>query len=286
MTEIEKPLQGQSALITAGGAAISTAAAKLLVRDGASVVLMGRTSEPLEQARSHILADYPAARVELHCGDGCVEADVQAALQRTYELAGRLDIVVSTVGGGGFKPLWMVEADEFAADLKLNIMSAFLVTKHAAMMMQGGGSIVCISSTAAKLPFAYLSSYNTAKAGLEGFVRVAAEELGPRGIRVNAVRPGMTRSAGTSGMFDMQSIVDRTIAECPLGRLGEPEDIAPAIRFLAGPESRWMTGQSFAVDGGNELRRNPDMTDMVVQMFGPSAATTPQGTSEAKTGNG
>ena len=69
-------------------------------------------------------------------------------------------------------------------------------------------------------------------------------------------------------MFEIPSIVSRTEDECPLGRVGEPEDVAPAIRFLAGPESAWMTGQSFAVDGGNELRKNPDLTDMVEQMFG------------------
>ncbi len=138
--------------------------------------------------------------------------------------------------------------------------------------MPRGGSIVCVSSIAAKLTYPYLSSYNTAKAGLEGFVRVAADELGGRRVRVNAVRPGMTRSAGTEGMFGIPSVVDRVIDECTLGRLGEPEDIAPAIRYFAGPESSWVTGQSFAVDGGNELRRNPDLSDMVIRMFGPEAA--------------
>jgi len=88
---------------------------------------------------------------------------------------------------------------------------------------------------------------------------------------VNAVRPGMTRSAGTAGMFANPSVVSRVIDECTLGRLGEAEDIAPAIRFFAGPESGWATGQSFAVDGGNELRRNPDLSDMVARMFGADA---------------
>ncbi len=266
-----RPLEGQSVLITAGAAAISIASAKLLVRDGAAVMLMGRRIGALEEARAAIIATEPDAHVALFAGDALNEADVVAALQKTHYLAGRLDAVVSTVGGSSFKPLLMLEESEMVSDLKLNIVSAFLATKHAVPLMKPGGSIVCISSMAAKLTFAYLSSYNTAKAGLEGFVRVAADELGRRGIRVNAVRPGMTRSAGTAGMFASATVVAQAVEQVPLGRLGEAEDIAPAVRFLAGPESSWMTGQSFAVDGGNELRRNPDLSDMVAQIFGPEA---------------
>lgn len=264
-------LRGQTALVTAGAAAISIAAAKLLVRDGAAVVLMGRREEALVAARQQILADHPGARVEIFPGDAMKESDVVAALQKTHALNGRLDIVVSTVGGGAFKPVLMLCEQELVDDLKLNIVSAFLVTKHAVPLMVTGGSIVCISSMAAKLTFPYLVSYNTAKAGLEGFVRAAADELGRRKIRINAVRPGMTRSAGTSSMFELPNVVESALEQVPLGRLGEPEDIAPAIRYLAGPESSWMTGQSFAVDGGNELRRNPDLSAMVAAMFGPEA---------------
>ncbi|MCA8010208.1 SDR family NAD(P)-dependent oxidoreductase [Burkholderia cenocepacia] len=271
MTTNLKPLANQTAFITAGAAAISMAAAKLLARDGAAMVLMGRRLDALQDAKAIILASCPDARVEVHSGDACVEADVVAGLRKAYDLSNRLDIVISAVGGSGFKPLLMLETEELINDLTLNIVSAFLATKHAVPLMQRGGSIVCVSSIAAKLTYAYLSSYNTAKAGLEGFVRIAADELGGRGIRVNAVRPGMTRSGGTAGMFVIPSVVDRVVNECTLGRLGEPEDIAPAIRYFAGPESSWVTGQSFAVDGGNELRRNPDLSDLVVQMFGPEA---------------
>lgn len=266
-----RALENQTAFITAGAAAISVAAARLLVRDGARVLLMGRRLQALQEARAEILADYPDAEIALHSGDGCLEADVRAGVQKAHALANRLDIVVSAVGGSGFKPLLMLETEELLNDLSLNIVSAFLATKHAAPLMPRGGSIVCVSSIAAKLPFRYLASYNTAKAGLEGFVRVAADELGERGVRVNAVRPGMTRSAGTRSMFADDEVISQITHECPLGRLGEPEDIAPAIRFLAGPESSWMTGQSFAIDGGNELRRNPDLSALVKKIYGENA---------------
>jgi NAD(P)-dependent dehydrogenase (short-subunit alcohol dehydrogenase family) len=211
--------------------------------------------------------------VETHAGDACEEADVRAALDKAHAMRGRLDILVPTVGGGSFKPLLMLTAADLKAELTLNIVSAFLVVRYGAPMMNGG-AIVCMSSTAATLPFAYLPAYHTSKGGLENFVRAAAEELGSAGIRVNAVRPGLTRSDATGPMFASPDILGRFIAEFPLGRAGEPDDIAQAVRFLAGPESSWVTGQSIAVDGGNEIRKNPDLSDMIALMLGQDTLDT------------
>ena len=135
----------------------------------------------------------------------------------------------------------------------------------------GGGAIVCISSDAAKLVFPWLPAYTTGKSALEGFVRAAAEELSPFKIRVNAVRPGMTRSAATAALFADEEIYRRFAAEKPLGRLGEPDDVASGVRYLAGPESSWVTGQSLAIEGGNELRKAPDLGPMVEQIYGRDA---------------
>ncbi len=263
-------LAGTSAFVTGGAGGIGSASARLLVRDGAAVLLMGRRKEPLEKTRDALLNEFPDALIDIHAGDGCEEKDVRAGLDKTFALQGRLDIIVSTVGGGGFRPLLMLDADTFRAELNVNIISAFLTVRYGVPMMEGG-SIVCISSTAATLPFAYLPAYHTSKGGLENFVRAAAEELGSAGVRVNAVRPGLTRSDATGPMFASPEILDRFIAEFPLGRAGEPEDIAQAVRYLAGPESSWVTGQSFAVDGGNEIRKNPDLSDMIALMFGQEA---------------
>jgi NAD(P)-dependent dehydrogenase (short-subunit alcohol dehydrogenase family) len=177
------------------------------------------------------------------------------------------------VGGGGFKPLLMLSADDVRAEFEANTISAFHAIRHGAPLMERGGSIICISSTAATMPFGYLAAYHIGKAALEALVRAAAEELGSAGIRVNAVRPGMTRARDTAPMFDSPDVINTFLPEYPLGRLGAPADIAGAVRFLAGPESGWMTGQSFAVDGGNELRRNPDLTPMVEAMLGAEAVT-------------
>tara|TARA_B110000503_G_scaffold2955_1_gene3967 strand:- start:12 stop:416 length:405 start_codon:yes stop_codon:yes gene_type:complete len=107
--------------------------------------------------------------------------------------------------------------------------------------------------------------------GLEGLVRSAAEELSPFKIRVNAVRPGLTRSKATRALFANPDLYQRFAAEKPLERLGEPGDIAHGIRYLAGPESSWVTGQSFAIEGGNELRKGADMSAMVEQIYGADA---------------
>ena len=266
-----RPLEGKTALITAGAGAIARASASLLLRDGALVVLMGRRLSALEETRDRLLQERPGGRIELVAGDARDEQAVRDALATTHALAGRLDILVPTVGGGGFRPMLMMDAQTLRDELDYNIVSTFLAVRYGVPLMQPGGAIVCISSTAAKMPFAYLSGYHTAKTGLEGFVRAAAEELGSAGIRINAVRPGMTRSASTNAMFETPAIADAFLKEFPLGRLGEPEDIAEAVRFLAGPESSWITGQSIAVDGGNELRKNPDLTEAVTQMFGRDA---------------
>jgi NAD(P)-dependent dehydrogenase (short-subunit alcohol dehydrogenase family) len=266
-------LAGQGAIVTGGSGGIGSACARLLLRDGAAVLIMGRRLEALEKTRAALLEAVPGGTVEINAGDACSETDVRAALDKAFAMRGRLDILVPTVGGGGFKPLLMLDADTLRAELELNIISAFLVVRYGAPMMNGG-AIVCMSSTAATLPFAYLPAYHTAKGGLENFVRAAAEELGAAGIRVNAVRPGLTRSEATGPMFASPDILGRFVAEFPLGRAGEPEDIAQAVRYLAGPESAWVTGQSFAVDGGNEIRKNPDLSDMIALMYGQEALDT------------
>jgi NAD(P)-dependent dehydrogenase (short-subunit alcohol dehydrogenase family) len=266
----DKVLAGKTAFITGGSGGIGSHSARLLVRDGAAVLLMGRRLDALEEKRAWLRAEFPDARVELYAGDACEEKDVQAALDAAYAIAGRLDIIVPTVGGGAFRPLLMLNADQLRAELNVNIVSAFIAVRYGVPLMEGG-AIVCISSTAAKLPFAYLPAYHTSKGGLENFVRAAAEELGSAGVRINAVRPGLTRSDATGPMFASPDILQRFVNEFPLGRAGEPDDIAQAVRYLAGPESSWVTGQSFAVDGGNEIRKNPDLSDMIALMYGKEA---------------
>jgi NAD(P)-dependent dehydrogenase (short-subunit alcohol dehydrogenase family) len=189
------------------------------------------------------------------------EVAVRAALQAAHDLADRLDVAFATVGGGGFKPLIDHTAQDLRDAFDMNVVSTFSVIAGAAPLMRPGGSIVCLSSGAAVLTFRHLTAYHVAKAALEGLVRMAADELGPSGIRVNAIRPGLTRSGATQAIFD-GGATPAFLPEYPLGRLGEAHDMAGAVRFLAGPESAWVTGQMIAVDGGNLLRRSPDLAPL------------------------
>jgi NAD(P)-dependent dehydrogenase (short-subunit alcohol dehydrogenase family) len=264
---------GKTVFVTGGSGAIGGACAEAIVRDGAAALLMGRRADALEETRDGILERCPGATVELFPGDAMDEPQVKAALAAARDIQGSLDVVIPTVGGGAIRPLLMHDKTTFQETLDLNIMSTFLAVRHAAPLMaaNGGGTVVCISSDAAKLVFPWLPAYTTGKSALEGFVRAAAEELSPFKIRVNAVRPGMTRAAGTAALFADEEIYRRFAAEKPLGRLGEPEDVAAGVRYLAGPESSWVTGQSLAIEGGNELRKAPDLGPMVEQIYGAEA---------------
>lgn len=252
-------LQGRSALVTGGSGGIGAASATALAKDGAAVMIMGRNEDALVAAKERIMGTVPGAHIDLAVGDALSVDDMQLALSRARDLTGHLEILVPTVGGGGFGMLVTKSVEDFRADMDYNITTAFLAMRYGAPLMNAGGSIICISSTAATMPFPALASYCAAKAGLEALVRTAADEFAPMKIRVNAVRPGLTRSNATGDMFADQRVIDRFLEEIPLARTGEPHDIAAAVRYLAGPESSWVTGQSFAVDGGQELRKNPDL---------------------------
>ncbi len=261
-----------TAIVTGANGGIGTASSELLLRDGATVMILARRRKELEETKAELLAAVPDGQVEIFVGDGMVEKDIETAFAQAYAINNRLDIVVATVGGGnGFKPMLMLDAETFRAQFDRNVVSAFLAIRYGAPLMQPGGSIVCISSTAAKLPFNGLAAYHTAKGGLENLIRAAAEELGAAGIRVNAVRPGLTRSKRVGYLFTDDTIFNKFLDEFPLRRAGMPADIGHAVRYLAGPEAAWVTGQSFAVDGGQELRRNPDLSHMLETNVGKDA---------------
>ena len=272
------PLSGKHAFITGGSGGIGCACARQLLIDGANVTLMARNNDSLNAAKTALMEDIPAgAVVHTIAADSCDEAALKDALNASHQRFGSLDIAIATVGGGAIRPLLMHDETSFTQELQLNIVSAFLLIRYATPLMVKSasaeqlGSIVCISSDAAKLVFPWLPAYTTAKSGLEGLIKACAEELSSLHIRVNAVRPGLTRTKATQTLFDNAEIKKKFAEEKPLGRLGEPDDISEGVRYLAGPESSWVTGQSFAIEGGNELRKGPDMAEMVKQIYGEEA---------------
>ncbi len=253
----DRPLDGMHALVIGGSSGIGLAAARLLALDGASVTIAARDEERLTDAARRLATE--GLTVDACRCDTLVAADVRAAVERARA---PLHIAVTVPGGGSFSSVTAYGDDEFGAEVDANVRPAFLLLKYAAAAMTGGGSIVAVSSTAAAFSTRYLASYSAGKAAVDALVRVAADELGARGIRVNSVRPGLTRTASTAGMFANPSVTARFLELQPIARGGEPDDVAHAIRYLAGPESAWVTGQHVAVDGGHTLRAFPDLGDL------------------------
>ena len=198
-------LDGKVAVVTGGNGAIGSASARLLARDGAAVLLMARTLDSLEAKRASILETAPDAQIALFVGDGMQESDVKAALQKAYDMRGRLDIIVPTVGGGnGFKPLMMLDADTFRAQFDRNVVSAFLAIRDGAPLMQPGGSIVCISSTAATMPFGNLAAYHTAKGGLEHSFAPPPKNWGRPAYGSTRCAPASPRRIGLATSFKIR----------------------------------------------------------------------------------
>lgn len=250
-------LDGQTAFILGASAGIAKASANLLAADGARLYLLGRSGERLNATRAGILDAVPDAEIVVCKGDPEDEAVVREAAQAAHDLAGRLDIVIGTVATGGTGPLIQQDLATFTDYVMGNLRSDFLALRYSAPLMSAGGSIVFVSSTSSHIPMEGLGHYSAGKAALEMLIRVAASELGARKIRVNSVRPGLTEAATTQGYIHLEELTSSFLERVPLGRLGVSDDIAPAIRYLAGPESSWVTGQSFAIDGGNEVRGPP-----------------------------
>jgi len=264
-------LAGYGALITGGAGGFGRAAAARLVRDGAAVTLMGRTASSLKNAAEDLLKQHPQmVPPQIVVGD----ATDEDALAEAVEAADRvpLRIAIGTVGGTTVAPLLGLSAETLMENFERNVTSALRLVKHAATRMShhGGGSVVLTSSSAAGHAFAFMPAYSIAKAGLEALVRVAAEELGHLGVRVNAVRPGLVATGGKtpSRLASDQEEVALVRREKPLEHQGTAQDVAEAMRHLAGPESQWTTGAVLPVEGGAHIRRAPRLEKLARSVCG------------------
>jgi len=262
-----KVLEGKTALVTGGSHGMGKASARMLAEDGAAVMLMGRRESLLMAARDE-LRKLSGARVEAFVGDAGEGKAARSAIDAAYAMQSRLDIIVSAVGKGVYKPVLLLEEADMVDEYRVDVLTAFFMIRYGVPRMQPGGAIVCVSSTAGTLPCAGLAPYAAAKAALEMFVKVSALEVSKANIRINAVRPGFTRAEGTEFMFSDAALLKTFTDFIPLGRAGESDDLARAIRFLAGPESGWVTGQIFAADGGQELLGFPDPNYSLDQIYG------------------
>ena len=264
-------LDGMAALVTGGGSGIGLACAQRLADDGAVVTICGRTEQRLADAAASI-----GDQCHYAVADIADEAAVTAAAEKAAEPLDGLHIVVANAGGtAAIGPLALVDKAAFENDLSVNVTGTFLTMKASAPFLarSGGGSIVAMSSIAGALTHPLMAPYSVAKAALDMLVRNAADELGRFGIRVNGVRPGLVPTGASDPLVSHEATREDYLAQMPLGRLGTVDDIAAAVRFLAGPESSWITGQILNVDGGHTLRRGPNLDALLGVHFADALNT-------------
>ncbi|MCK8484217.1 7-alpha-hydroxysteroid dehydrogenase [Aliiroseovarius sp. S2029] len=239
---------GQVALVTGAAAGIGKAIALTLGKAGASVMASDLDEAAAEKVAAEIEAQGGKARA-ITC-DVTKETDLAAAVDRTVEAFGKLTILVSNAGGGGPKPFDM-PMDDFRRAYDLNVFSLFRLAQLAAPEMEkaGGGAMLAITSMAGENKNQRMASYGSSKAATNHLIRNIAFDLGPKGIRVNGVAPGATRTDALESVLN-DEIEGKMLAHTPIKRLGEPQDMANAALFLCSPAASWISGQILTVSGG------------------------------------
>jgi NAD(P)-dependent dehydrogenase (short-subunit alcohol dehydrogenase family) len=262
---------GAHALVTGGGTGIGRGIAGALLREGATVTLMGRRVDVLEEAAESLRSASAGARVRVAPGDVTVAEQVEEAASRAEGPGGRLDVVVANAGSAVPGPFLLLDdaAWRFCCDLNI-VGTASTFRAGARRMREHGGSLVAISTAASAAPEVSMSAYTATKAAVDMMVRAAAWELGVFGIRVNCIQPGYIPTEGTEGSFTPELSAD-LLERSALGRSGLPEDIGAMVVHLAGPGGGFVTGQVVAVDGGMTVQPMADLTDISRRLYGDEA---------------
>lgn len=242
-------LQGKKAIVTGGTRGIGFAVVQSFLKNGASVALFGSRQETVDKALAALKAENPDWEVIGMAPDLTDYAAVEAAFAEVEKAFGRIDILVNNAGISAREPLYDYTPEAFENIMRLNVSAVFNGCRAAALRMkaQGGGSIINTSSMVSLYGQPSGVGYPTSKFAVNGMTRSLARELGRDNIRVNAVAPGVTRTDMVANL--PQEIVQRVCAPIPLGRMGEPEEVANAFLFLASDLASYITGEILQVDG-------------------------------------
>jgi 3-oxoacyl-[acyl-carrier protein] reductase len=244
-------LAGKVAVVTGASKGIGAAIAKALAAEGAAVVVNYLSSRgDADRVIAGIAGD--GGRAVAVQANVAKKEDIERLFAETKKNFGRLDILVNNAGIYEFAPLESITEEQFHKHFDLNVLGLILASQAAARMFDSaGGSIINTSSVASTLAIPNSAVYSGSKGAVDAITRSLAAELGPRKIRVNAVRPGMVETEGTHSAGIAESDMRKQVeAQTPLGRIGQPQDVAGTVVFLASADSSWITGETFVISGG------------------------------------
>jgi 3-oxoacyl-[acyl-carrier protein] reductase len=243
-------LEGKIAIVTGASKGIGAAIAKALAAQGASIVVNYASSKSDADA---VVAAITAAggRAVAVQGDVSKAAEAQGIVDAAINAFGQLDILINNSGVYAFGPLEAVNEGDFHRMFDINVLGVLLMTQAAAVHLGEGASIINIGSAVTAITPPMTAIYTASKGAVDAITGVLAKELGPRKIRVNSVNPSLTETQGThsAGMLatDFEAGI---VAQTPLGRLGQPQDIADVVAFVASDDARWLTGERIIAGGG------------------------------------
>jgi 3-oxoacyl-[acyl-carrier protein] reductase len=248
---MSKKLVGKVAVVTGASKGIGAAIAKHLAIEGAAVVVNYSSSKDAAERVVNEITKTGGRAVAIQANVAKPD-DIKRLFAETKRAFDKLDILVNNAGVYEFAPLENVTPEHFHKQFDLNVLGLTLASQEAAKHFgASGGSIINISSVVSHSPVATGSIYSATKAAVDAITKSLAKELGPRKIRVNAINPGMVETEGLRGAGIAESDFRKAVeSQTPLGRIGQPDDIAPAAVFFASSDSGWITGETLTISGG------------------------------------
>ena len=246
-----KKLTGKTAIVTGASKGIGAAIAKKLAAEGAAVIVNYSSSKAGAAKVTKEITSLGGKAVAVKANLS-KPREIEQLFAKAKKAFGRVDILVNNAGIYEFLPLEKVTEKHFHNQFNLNVLGLLLASQAAARQLNGaGGSIINISSIVSTLAVPESAVYSGTKGAVDAITRSLASELGRRGIRVNAIRPGMVETEGARSIGITKSDLRKQVeSQTPLGRIGQPQDITGAAVFLASDESSWITGETFVVSGG------------------------------------
>jgi 3-oxoacyl-[acyl-carrier protein] reductase len=243
-------LAGKVAVVTGASKGIGAAIAKALAAEGASVVVNYASSKAGADAVVDAIVAAGGKAVAVK-GDVSKAAEAQGLVDAAVKQYGRLDVLVNNSGVYEFAPLEAITEEHYHKQFNVNVLGLLLTTQAAAKHMNEGGSVINVGSLVTRMVPPGSAVYTATKGAVDAITGVLAQELGARKIRVNALNPGMVETEGTHAAgFIGSEFNDHAVAQTPLGRIGQPDDIASIAVFLASSDSYWLSGERFYAGGG------------------------------------